>query len=72
MKPKEIRAMSLEEIAQRIRAEEEELRQLRFQHAVAQLENPMLLRNKRRLIARLKTIYNEKLREAQQAASSSE
>ncbi len=69
MKPKEIRAMSLEEIAQRIRAEEQELRQLRFQHAVAQLENPMLLRNKRRLIARLKTIYNEKLREAQQASA---
>ncbi|MDQ7041274.1 MAG: 50S ribosomal protein L29 [Rhodothermus sp.] len=69
MKPKEIRAMSLEEIAQRIRTEEEELRQLRFQHAVAQLENPMQLRNKRRLIARLKTIYNEKLREAQQASA---
>ncbi len=69
MKPKEIRAMSLEEIAQRIRTEEEELRQLRFQHAVAQLENPMQLRNKRRFIARLKTIYNEKLREAQQASA---
>ncbi|CAM3316774.1 50S ribosomal protein L29 [Rhodothermus bifroesti] len=66
MKVKEIRAMSLNELAQRIREEEDALRQLRFQHAVAQLENPMLLRNKRRLIARLKTIYNEKRRASAQ------
>jgi large subunit ribosomal protein L29 len=66
MKVKEILAMSLNELAQRIREEEETLRQLRFQHAVAQLENPMLLRNKRRLIARLKTIYNEKRRASAQ------
>lgn len=60
MKPKEIRELSKTEITQRITEESEQLRQLTFQHAIAQIENPMLLREKRRLIARLNTILNEK------------
>lgn len=64
MKPREIRNLSTEEIEKRIEEEEEQLEQLRFQHAVAHLENPMVLRNKRRLIARLKTILNEKQMQA--------
>lgn len=59
MKAKEIRELSVEEIEQRIREEEEEIEHLRFQHAVATLQNPSLLRQKRRLIARLKTILQE-------------
>lgn len=60
MKPSEIRDLSTEEIEKRIEEEQNQLEQLRFQHAVAQLENPMVLRNKRRMVARLKTILNEK------------
>jgi len=60
MKPKEIRELDTTEIRQRITEETEQLQQLSFQHAIAQIENPMLLREKRRLIARLKTILNEK------------
>ena len=60
MKAKEIRELSADEIAERVREEEEQLQQLTFQHAIAQLENPMVLRSKRRLIARLNTILNEK------------
>ena len=60
----EIRDLSIEEIETRIEEEEEEYEELRFQHAVqGRLENPMLLRTKRRLIARLKTVRNEKQRE---------
>lgn len=66
MEPREIRNLSMEEIEKRIEEEEEQIEQLRFQHAVAHLENPMVLRTKRRLIARLKTILNEK-RQAQAA-----
>lgn len=65
MKAKEIRELSTEELHERIREEEADLRHLRFQHAIAQLENPMVLRHKRREIARLKTIIGE--REAAQA-----
>jgi large subunit ribosomal protein L29 len=60
MKPKEIRELSAEEIAQRIRDEERDLDALTFQHAVAPLEDAMVLRRKRREIARLKTILKQK------------
>lgn len=61
MKSKEVRALSLEEIEERIREESDELRELNFRHAIAQLENPLLLRQKRRFLARLKTIQKERL-----------
>ena len=60
MKAKEVRELSTEEIQQRIRDEERDLDALTFQHAIAQLEDPMVLRRKRREVARLKTILNEK------------
>jgi len=60
MNAKEIHELSREEIAERIRDEGEQLRQLHFQHAIAELPNPMILRHKRRLIARLRTILNHK------------
>lgn len=59
LKAKEIRDLGDEEIRSRIDEEEDQLRQLRFQHAIAHIENPMLLREKRRLVARLHTIKNE-------------
>ncbi len=64
MKAKEISELSREEITERIREESEQLRQLHFQHAIAELPNPMLLRQKRRLVARLKTILKRKEAEA--------
>ena len=60
LKAKEIHELSTEEIRKRIAEEEDALRQLRFQHAIARIENPMLLRRKRRLVARLRTILGEK------------
>lgn len=63
LKAKEIRELGLKEIRQRVDEEEDQLRQLEFQHAIAHIENPLLLREKRRLIARLRTIEREKERE---------
>jgi large subunit ribosomal protein L29 len=60
MKAKEVRELSTEEIQQRIRDEERDLDALTFQHAIAQLEDPLVLRRKRREVARLKTILKEK------------
>jgi large subunit ribosomal protein L29 len=60
MKAKEIRDLNTEELNERIREEQDQLRQLNFQHAIAHLENPMILRQKRRFIARLKTIVRER------------
>jgi large subunit ribosomal protein L29 len=66
----DIRDLSIEEIETRIDEEEEQYEELQFQHAIrGRLENPMLLRTKRRLIARLKTVLNEKKREEADAAA---
>ena len=67
LKANEIRDLNTKEIRQRIQDEQDQLLQLRFQHTVARLENPMILRQKRRLIARLKTILNEKERAGEAA-----
>lgn len=64
MKAKEIRELSADEIEKRAVDEEEQLSHLEFQHAVAELPNPMIIRHKRRLIGRLKTILEEKRKEA--------
>ncbi len=59
LKAKEVRGLSVKEINERIREEEEQLRELNFRHAIAQLENPLILREKRRFLARLKTILKD-------------
>jgi len=60
MKAKEIRELSVDEITQHIKDEEEQLSHLTFQHAVADLQNPMILRHKRRFIARLQTLLKQR------------
>jgi len=63
MEADQIRDLSVDEIETRIAEEEEELEELQFQHAIrGRLENPIILRTKRRFIARLKTVLNEKMR----------
>lgn len=52
--------MTSEEIGRRIEEEQKELGKLQFNHAVAPLDNAMVLRNKRRDIARMKTILRER------------
>jgi large subunit ribosomal protein L29 len=68
MKAKEIRELSSEEIRQRIADNQKEVQHLRFQNAVAGLEDPAAFRSTRREIARLKTILRE--RELAQANAS--
>ena len=64
MKAKEVRELSATEIEQRIKDEERDLDTLGFQHAIANLEDPLVLRRKRREVARLKTILKQKQAEA--------
>ena len=56
----EIRDMTDDEIRDRIEQLQEERFRLRFRSATQQLENPMLLRNLRRDISRLKTVQRER------------
>ena len=60
MKASEIRELSEEELEKKIKELKEELFNLRFQHAINQLDNPMRLKHVRKDIARLLTILRER------------
>lgn len=64
MKIKEIRDLTPEEL--RLQGEEtaKELFNLRVQQSTGQLEKPSRLREMRRTVARLRTVQNERKREA--------
>ena len=59
--------MSEAEIEERIAENQKDITELRFRRVVAGLEDPVILREKRREIARLKTILNQ-MRSAASAA----
>ena len=59
MKPKEIRDLSPEEMLQKEKDLTEELFNLKFQSAMGQLENTMRVKQVKKDIARVKTIYKE-------------
>ena len=54
----EIRQMSDKDLSERLVLEREALSKLRFNHSVAGLESPNILKNKKRDIARLLTEQN--------------
>lgn len=58
MQYEEIKSLEPDERDAKLVAEKENLRQLRFAHAISPIENPMRIRHTRRLIARLKTAEN--------------
>ena len=60
MNNSEIRALSVEELRQKISGEQESLNKLKFAHAISPIENPMKLREARKLIARLHTALKQK------------
>ena len=55
MKNDDIRALSTEEVTQRLQEEQQSLQKMKFAHAISPLENPTKIRFTRRNIARLHT-----------------
>ncbi len=55
MKQSEIVELTLAELKEKLNSMEEEFAQLKLQHSISQLENPMKIRTMRRVIARLQT-----------------
>ncbi|WP_348970575.1 50S ribosomal protein L29 [Chondrinema litorale] len=55
MKSSEIKALSVEELKDKISSSEKALQSLKFGNAISPIENPMQIRDVRRLVARLKT-----------------
>ena len=60
MKASEIRELSAAELESKLKDLKAELFNLRFQHAINQLDNPMRLGAVKKDIARVKTIIREK------------
>ena len=60
MKATELRAMSAEDLAKKLADLKQELFNLRFQHAINQLDNPHKIADVKKDIARVMTILSEK------------
>ncbi|MFB6258930.1 MAG: 50S ribosomal protein L29 [Flavobacteriales bacterium] len=60
MRTSEIRELSDVDIQEKLENEEAELKKLRLDHAVSEVENPMQFRDRKRSIARLKTVLRER------------
>jgi large subunit ribosomal protein L29 len=59
MKAEEIRALTSEEMQQKLIELKHELFNLRFQHEIGQLENPSKMKQAKKDIARIRTVLNE-------------
>ena len=60
MKVNELRDMTSEALDKKLKELKEELFNLRFQHAINQLDNPHKIEDVKRDIARVMTVINEK------------
>ncbi len=70
MKNSEIRELSLKELKERIDTERENQTRLKMNHAVSPLDNPIILKDSRKNIARLLTeLRKRELSESEQSTS---
>jgi large subunit ribosomal protein L29 len=60
MKNSEIVGLSLEELAGKLVAEKENYSKLKFAHSLTPIENPMRIRDSRKLVARIQTAIRAK------------
>ncbi len=60
MKTKELHELTVDELNTKIKELTEELFNLRFRHAIGQLENPASLKTCKKDIAKIKTILRER------------
>ena len=63
MKNAEIKGLTVAELNEKIGSEKETMRKMKFAHQVSAIENPMNIRQTRKLIARLKTELTAKERQ---------
>lgn len=55
MKNSELRGLSADELKSKLAVEKESYKKLKFSHAITPIENPMKIREARKLIARIET-----------------
>jgi len=61
MKPEIVKELTTNEIKEKIIDERDNFTKLKLSHAVSPIENPMVIRETRRFIARLETEYKERM-----------
>jgi len=55
MKNSELRGLNLEELKNKLIAEKESYQKLKFAHSITPIENPMKIKETRKLVARIQT-----------------
>lgn len=60
MKNSEIRGLSADELKNRLAVEKDNYAKLKFAHSITPIENPMKIREARKLIARIETVIRSK------------
>lgn len=60
MKQKDIEALSIQELKEKLQDEKGSLEKMRLNHKISPVENPMTIRNARKLVARLSTELTKK------------
>ena len=60
MKSAEIKDMSIQDLQERVAAEQAKLATMKVQHAVSPIENPSIIKKTRRDIARMLTVLRQK------------
>ena len=60
MKYSEIKGLNLVELREKLGSEQEALRKMKFAHQVSAIENPMKIKETRRVIARIHTLLRQK------------
>ena len=60
MKTNDIKDLTLDELKEKLGTEKEALRKMKFAHQVTAIENPMKIKETRRLIARINTALRQK------------
>ncbi len=56
----EIKDLTLDELKEKLGSEKESLRKMKFAHQVSAIENPMKIKETRRMIARINTLLRHK------------
>ena len=60
MKNSELRGLSLDELKNKLAVEKENYSKLKFAHSITPIENPMKIRESRKLVARIQTEIKSK------------
>lgn len=60
MKNSELRGLTIDELRNKLIAEKENYSKLKFAHSITPIENPMKIKESRKLVSRIQTVLRSK------------